>query len=99
MTPFIMPATVREMLYNRKHTETRSVIERTFTQRVAAFFVACCVLHISMNRGCVDDMNEEILQDFRRCDVELHVPMPFNPNTPAAAQERRAYLTEELHHL
>ena len=52
-----------------------------------------------MNRGWVDDINEEILQDFRRRDVELHVPMPFNPNTPAAARERRAYLTEELHHL
>ena len=45
----------------------------------------------------MDDINEEILQDFRRRDVELHVP--YNPNTPAAAQERRAYLTEELHHL
>ncbi|KAK0140196.1 putative nuclease HARBI1 [Merluccius polli] len=30
MTPFIMPATAREMFYNRKHTETRGVIERTF---------------------------------------------------------------------
>ena len=118
MTPFIMPATAREMFYNRKHTETRGVIERTFgivkmrircldksggtfsPQKVAAFFVACCVLqNISMNRGWVDDRNEEILQDFRRRDVELHVPMPFNPNTPAAARERRAYLTEELHHL
>ena len=108
MTPFIMPATAREMFYNRKHTETRGVIERTFgilkmrfrcldksggtlqysPQKVAAFFVACCVLHnISMNRGCVDDINEEILQDFRRRDVELHVPMPFIPNTPAAARE------------
>ena len=53
-----------------------------------------------MNRGCVDDINKETLQDFRRRDVELHVPMPSNPNTPAAAAgERRAYLTEELHHL
>ena len=31
MTPFIMPATAREMFSNRKHTETRSVIERTFS--------------------------------------------------------------------
>ena len=52
-----------------------------------------------MNRGCVDYINEEILQDFRRRDVELHVPMPFNSSTPAAARGRRAYLTEELHHL
>ena len=42
-----------------------------------------------MNHGCVDDINEEILEDLRRCDVELHVPMPLNPNAPAAAQERR----------
>ena len=29
--------------------------------------MACCVLHnISMNHGCVDDINEEILEDFRR---------------------------------
>ena len=41
-------------------------------QKVAAFFVACCVLHnISMNHGCVDDINEEILEDLRRRDVEL----------------------------
>ena len=40
-------------------------------QNVTAFFVACCVLHISMNRGCVDDINEEILEDLRRRDVEL----------------------------
>ena len=92
MTPFIMPATALEMFYNRKHTETRCVIERTFgilkmrvrcldksggtlqysPQKVAAFFVACCVLHnISMNRGWVDDINEEILQDLRRRDVDV----------------------------
>ena len=48
------------------------------------------VLHnISVNHGCVDDINEEILEDLRRCDVELHVPMPLNPNAPAAARERR----------
>ena len=41
-------------------------------QNVAAFFVACCVLHnISMNHGYVDDNNEEILEDLRRCEVEL----------------------------
>ena len=41
-------------------------------QKVPAFFVACCVLHnISMNHGCVDDINEEILEDLRRRDVEL----------------------------
>ena len=39
-----------------------------------------------MNRGCVDDIYEDVERD-----VELHVPMPFNPNTPAAAWERRAY--------
>ena len=82
MTPFLMPATVREMAFNRKHTQTRSVIERTFgilkmrfrcldrsggtlqygPQKVAAFFVACCVLHnIAMNHGCVDDINEDRL--------------------------------------
>ena len=111
-----MPATVDEMLFNRKHTQTYSVIEQTFgilkmrfrswgtlqysPQKVAAFFVACCVLHnISMNHGCVDGINEEILEVLRRREVELHVPMPLNPNAPAAARERRAHLAEELHRL
>lgn len=68
-------------------------------QKVAAFFVACCVLHnISINQGCVVDIDEQILEDLRRRDGELHVPMPLNPNAPAAARERRAYLTEELLH-
>ncbi len=119
MTPYLMPATIREMQFNRKHTQTRCVIERTFgilkmrfrcldrsggtlqysPQKVAAFFVACCVLHnISINQGCVVDIDEEILEDLRRRDGELHVPMPLNPNAPAAARERRAYLTEELLH-
>ena len=118
MTPFIMPATVRKIVFNRKHTQTRSVIERTFgilkmrfrcldrsggtlqygPQKVAAFFVACCVLHnIAMNHGCVDDINEDRLEDLRRRDAELHVPMPLRPNDPAAARERRAHLSEELH--
>ena len=120
MTPFLMPATVREMAFNRKHTQTRSVIERTFgilkmrfrcldrsggtlqygPQKVAAFFVACCVLHnIAMNHGCVDDINEDRLEDLMRRDAELHVPMPLRPNAPAAAWERRAHLSEELHRI
>ena len=53
MTPFIMPATVHEMLYNRKQTETR-ILKMRFRcldksggtiqhspQKVEAFFVAC----------------------------------------------------------
>ena len=30
-----------------------------------------CLHNISMNHGCVDDINEEILEDLRRRDVEL----------------------------
>ena len=61
--------------------------------------MAYCVLqNISINHGCVVDIDEEILEDLRRRDGELHVPMPLNPNAPAAARERRAYLAEELLH-
>ena len=67
-------------------------------QKVAAFFVACCVLHnIAMNHGCVNGINEDRLEDLRRRDAELHVPMPLRPN--AAARERRAHLSEELHRI
>ncbi len=64
------------------------------------FFVACCVLHnISINQGCVVDIDEEIIRGLKETVmVNLHVPMPLNPNAPAAARERRAYLTEELLH-
>nr|XP_023680798.1 putative nuclease HARBI1 [Paramormyrops kingsleyae] len=120
ITPYIMPTTVREISFNRKHTETHAIIERTFgllkmrfrcldksggalqysPQKVAAVFVACCVLHnIAMRYGCLLDINEDTLQEFRRRDAELHVPMSVNPNTPAAARARRDQLAEELHHL
>ena len=93
MTPFLMPATVREIVFNRKHTQTRSVIERTFgilkmrfrcldrsggtlqygPQKVAAFFVACCVLHnFAMNHGCVDEINEDRLEDLKGLLPLLH---------------------------
>ena len=66
-------------------------------QKVAAFFATCCVLHnIAMNHGCVDDINKDRLEDLMRRDAELHVPMPLRPNSPAAARERRAPLTDEL---
>ena len=69
-------------------------------QKVGAVFVACCVLHNSaMSHGCLLDINEERLQDFRRHDAELHVPMPMNPNTPAAARVRRNQSAEELRYL
>ena len=69
-------------------------------QKVRAFFVACCVLHnIAMRHGCLLEINANTVQDFRRCDAELHVPMSMNPNTSAVAQVRRDQLAEELLHL
>ena len=50
-----------------------------------------------MGHGCVDDINEDRLENLRRRDAELHVPMPLRPN--AAARERRAHLSEELHRI
>ena len=70
-------------------------------QKVAAFFVACCVLHnIAMRHGCALDLDEDTLQDMRRRDAERHVPMPIDPNMQpaAAARARRDQLAEELSH-
>ncbi|KAK7878891.1 hypothetical protein WMY93_030825, partial [Mugilogobius chulae] len=56
-------------------------------QKVAAFFVACCVLHnIAILHGCAMDLNEDRLENFRRREAELRVPMPVEPNTPQAAR-------------
>nr|XP_033465325.1 putative nuclease HARBI1 isoform X2 [Epinephelus lanceolatus] len=69
-------------------------------QKVGAFFVACCVLHnLAIRHGCLLDQNEDTVQDLQRREAELHVPLPINPNTPAAARARRDQLAEELHHL
>lgn len=119
MTPFITPGSRSELAYNRKHTRTRSVIERTFgllkmrfrcldksggtlqysPQKVAAFFVACCVLHnIAIRHGCLIDINEDRVQDYVRRDAELHVPMPIDPHEPPAARVRRELVHEFSHH-
>lgn len=67
-------------------------------QKVGAFFVACCVLHnIAIRHGCVLDGNEDAVQDLRRREAELHVPLPLDSNTAAAARETRDRLAEELH--
>ncbi len=60
-------------------------------QKVAAFFVACCVLHnIVLRHGRDLDLDGDALQDLRRREAELHVPMPVNPNIqPAAAVRAR----------
>ncbi|KAK7922333.1 hypothetical protein WMY93_009235 [Mugilogobius chulae] len=111
MTPFIAPGTRGELAYNRKHTQARCVIERTFgllkmrfrcldksggilnytPQKVAAFFVACCVLHnIAIRHGCALDLPEDRLEDYRR--RAPRVPMPIDP-PPAAA---RVFSTGQL---
>lgn len=45
----------------------------------------------------VSSITEDTLHidTFRRCDSELHVPVPVNPDTTAAAQARRVQLEEE----
>lgn len=58
-------------------------------QKLARFFVACCVLHnIAICNGCLLEINEDVIENMTRRDIELHVPMPIELNAPAAARVR-----------
>lgn len=68
-------------------------------QKVASFFVACCVLHnIAKRHGVVfdDDLDEDLFQDFQRQQADLHVPLPNDDPVPANARAVRDQLADDL---